>query len=185
MQRIDTHQHHIPPDYRKALQKAGIGEAGGRPVPGWSADDALHLMAQLDITTAILSVSAPATTMLPDRQDAAALARDLNDFSAQLVATQPDRFGFFATVPMPHLDESVAEVVRALDDLKADGVIVLANSSGVYLGQEGQDDLFAASDARSAAVFCRGSGGVPDGRRDTGGDRPHQRARIVPALRVR
>ena len=30
MLRIDTHHHMIPPDYRKALQKAGIADAGGR-----------------------------------------------------------------------------------------------------------------------------------------------------------
>ena len=54
---------------------------------------------------------------------------------------------------MPHIDESVAETVRALDDLKADGVVLLANNAGTYLGEEGQDDLFAALDARSAVVF--------------------------------
>jgi predicted TIM-barrel fold metal-dependent hydrolase len=37
--------------------------------------------------------------------------------------------------------------------LNADGVVLLANSAGVYLGQDGQDDLFAALDARSAVVF--------------------------------
>ena len=30
MLRIDTHHHLVPPDYRKALQKAGIDDAGGR-----------------------------------------------------------------------------------------------------------------------------------------------------------
>ena len=150
--RIDTHQHHVPPDYRKALRKAGIDDAGGRAIPDWSVDEALQTMADLDIATAILSVSAPATCFLP-KADAGALARDLNDYSAELVAAQPDRFGFFATVPMPHVDESVAEAIRALDDLEADGVVLLANHSGVYVGQEGQDDLFAALDARSAVVF--------------------------------
>jgi predicted TIM-barrel fold metal-dependent hydrolase len=153
MPRIDTHQHHIPPDYRKALQEAGIDEAGGRALPDWSADAALHTMAELDIATAILSVSTPGTSFLPNQADAAALARDLNDYSADLVTAHAERFGFFATIPMPHVDESTAEVVRALDELKADGVVLLANNSGVYLGQEGQDELFAALDARSAVVF--------------------------------
>ncbi|MGB8387982.1 amidohydrolase family protein [Mycobacterium sp.] len=153
MHRIDTHQHLIPPDYLKALQKAGIGEAGGRDIPEWSAESALQTMAALDIATAVVSVSTPGTILLPDPAEAAALARDLNDFSAALVAAHPDRFGFFATVPMPHVDKSVAEVVRALDELKADGVILLANSAGSYLGADGQDALFAALDARSAVAF--------------------------------
>ncbi|HLR99970.1 MAG TPA: amidohydrolase family protein [Mycolicibacillus parakoreensis] len=73
--------------------------------------------------------------------------------TAALVAAEPDRFGFFATAPMPHVEESVAEVIRALDDLNVDGVVLLANNSGTYLGQDGQDDLWAALDARSAVVF--------------------------------
>jgi predicted TIM-barrel fold metal-dependent hydrolase len=64
-----------------------------------------------------------------------------------------DRFGFFATIPMPHLDESAAEAVPALDDLKADGVVVLANNAGTYLGEGGQVELFATLDERAAVVF--------------------------------
>jgi len=153
MLRIDTHNHIIPPDYRKALRQAGIDDAGGRALPDWSADAALQTMAELGVGTAIVSVSTPGTTFLPDASDASALARDLNDYIADLVAAQRDRFGYFATVPMPHIDESVAEVVRALDQLTADGVVLLANNEGTYLGQGGQDALWAALDARSAVVF--------------------------------
>lgn len=151
--RIDTHHHMIPSDYRKALEKAGIGDAGGRALPEWSVEGSLQTMAELDVGTAILSVSAPGTTFLPNPADAAALASDVNDYAADITATHQRRLGFFATVPMPHVDEAVAEVVRALDDLKADGVVLLANHAGVYIGDEGQDDLFAALDSRSAVVF--------------------------------
>jgi predicted TIM-barrel fold metal-dependent hydrolase len=153
MPRIDTHHHMIPPDYRKALRRGGIDEAGGRALPDWSSEGSLQTMAELGVATAIVSVSTPGTTFLPNPADASALARDLNDYGAALIASAPERFGFFATVPMPHIDESVAETVRALDDLKADGVVLLANNDGTYLGQEGQDVLWAALDARSAVVF--------------------------------
>ncbi|HEX4558194.1 MAG TPA: amidohydrolase family protein [Mycobacterium sp.] len=151
--RIDTHHHMIPPDYRDVLCRAGIDAAGGRPLPEWSPDGSLQTMAELDVASAILSVSTPGTTVVPKRADAAALARDLNDFAANLVASAPDRFGFFATIPLPHIDESVAETVRALDDLKADGVVLLANNNGTYLGQDGQCALWEALDVRSALVF--------------------------------
>src|SRR5262249_9403344 len=141
------------PDYRKALEQAGISEAGGRALPDWSPESALQTMAELNIATAVLSISTPGTTFQPEPAYAAALARDLNDYTAELVAAQPDRFGFFATVPMPHVDASATEAIRALDDLSADGVVLLANNAGTYLGQDGQDDLFAALDARSAVVF--------------------------------
>lgn len=109
MSRIDTHHHIIPPDYRKALRKTGIDEAGGRALPDWSPEAALQTMAELDVATVIVSVSTPGTTFSPKPGDAAALVRDLNDHTADLVASQPDRLGFFATIPMPHVDASVAE----------------------------------------------------------------------------
>jgi 6-methylsalicylate decarboxylase len=153
MLRIDTHHHVIPPDYRKALDRAGLLEAGGRELPDWSVDGSLQAMVELNVGTAILSVSTPGTAFLPNPADATALARDVNDYVAELAAAQPDRFGFFATVPMPHVDSAVAETVRALDDLPADGVVLLANNAGTYVGEDGQDALFAALDERSAVVF--------------------------------
>ncbi|WAJ43222.1 amidohydrolase family protein [Mycobacterium sp. Aquia_216] len=153
MLRIDTHHHAIPSFYRDLLRKAGIDEAGGRAMPGWSPEASLATMAELGVATAILSVSTPGTTILTGPDDAATLARDINDYLADVVAAQRDRFGFFATIPMPHIKESVDGAVRSLDELHADGVVLLANSAGTYLGQEGQDDLFAALDARSAVVF--------------------------------
>jgi 6-methylsalicylate decarboxylase len=153
MSRIDTHNHVIPPDYRKVLRNAGIDDAGGRALPDWSVDAALEAMAELDVATAILSVSAPGTTILRAPADAAALARDTNDYVAAVVAAQPDRFGFFALLPMPHVPEAVEEAVRSLDELGADGVVLLANHAGRYVGEEGSDVLFAALDARSAVVF--------------------------------
>jgi 6-methylsalicylate decarboxylase len=112
MGRIDTHSHLIPPDYRDALRKAGIDDAGGRALPDWTPDLALEAMAELDVATGILSVSAPGTTFLSAAADAAALARDLNEYTTGVVAERPDRFGFFATIPMPHVEEAVSEVVR-------------------------------------------------------------------------
>lgn len=153
MLRIDTHHHAIPSEYRNLLRKAGIEEAGGREVPEWSPEGSAQAMSELAVGTAILSVSAPGTTFLPNPADAAALARDLNEHLAAVVAAQLDRFGFFATVPMPHVTESAEEAVRALDELHADGVILLANASGVYLGQDGQADLFSVLNARCAVVF--------------------------------
>lgn len=153
MPRIDTHHHAIPPFYRDLLLKNKIDEAGGRALPDWSPETSLQTMAELNVGTAILSVSTPGTAFLTSPADAVVLARDINDYLADLVQAQPDRFGFFATIPLPHVADSIGEVVRSLDDLNADGVVLLANNSGVYLGQDGQDDLFAALDARAAVVF--------------------------------
>ncbi|MGI9162646.1 MAG: amidohydrolase family protein [Mycobacterium sp.] len=159
MPRIDTHHHIFPPDYLTALASAGIQDSGGHPEPDWSEELMFEAMDQLDIATAIMSVSTPGVSFLPNPADAAALARDINDYSTALVASNPQRCGFFATIPTPHITESIAEAERALDDLHADGVVLLANSAGIYnsagtyLGEPGQEDLFACLDQRAAVVF--------------------------------
>ncbi|MFI8975164.1 amidohydrolase family protein [Nocardia asteroides] len=152
-ERIDVHQHVIPPVYREALRAHGIAAAGGRDLPDWTPEAALKLMASTRIGTAILSVSTPGTAFLDDPIQAVRLARQLNDYCAELTMRHPDRFGFFATLPMPDVTESATEAIRALDQLHADGVVLLGNSHGTYLGAEGQDQLFRTLDERAAVVL--------------------------------
>ncbi|MFE6981939.1 amidohydrolase family protein [Streptomyces griseus] len=152
-QRIDVHQHVVPDFYRDELAKAGITDAGGRALPAWSPKAVLELMDLLGTATSIVSVSTPGTGFLTAPADAAGLARRLNDHSAALISDHPGRFGFFATLPMPDADASATEAVRALDELRADGVTLLANSRGTYLGADGQDTLWRTLNDRGAVVF--------------------------------
>ena len=151
--RIDVHQHMLPPAYVKWLTKLGVDDAGGRALPEWSPEAALTLMDQIGTATAILSVSTPGTGPATTSAEAVRVAEEVNDFSAELVKDKPDRFGFFATLTLPHLDHALTETTRALDDLGADGVILLANTNGTYLGQPEQEPLFAELDRRGAVVF--------------------------------
>ncbi|WP_432087927.1 amidohydrolase family protein [Streptomyces sp. bgisy095] len=152
-QRIDVHQHVVPGFYRDELAKAGIADAGGRALPDWNPESALELMDLLGTATSILSVSTPGTGFLTAPAEAADLARRLNDHSAALVSDHPGRFGFFATLPMPDAGASAAEAARALDELRADGVTLLANNRGTYLGVDGQDALWRTLNDRGAVVF--------------------------------
>jgi predicted TIM-barrel fold metal-dependent hydrolase len=151
--RIDVHQHIVPPFYRDVLAKAGIADAGGRAMPAWSPDPALELMDLLGIATAIVSVSTPGVSFLTNPVAAENLARRLNDFAASLADDHPGRFGQFATLPMPDTRASAAEARRSLDELGADGVVLLANSRGTYLGGAGQDELWQTLDERRAVVL--------------------------------
>lgn len=149
---VDVHNHLIPDFYRTALDAAGIGQAGGRELPGWTPDAAVAHMDALGVATAIVSVSTPGTGFVKDPAQATALSRRLNDYSAQLTAERPDRFGWFATLALPDVASATAEARRSLD-AGADGVTLLANNRGVYVGSEGQDELFALLDERRAVVF--------------------------------
>ncbi|MBT2408796.1 MULTISPECIES: amidohydrolase family protein [unclassified Streptomyces] len=151
--RVDVHQHLLPPFYRDLLAKAGIAEVGGRALPDWSPEAALDVMDLLGTATAFLSVSTPGTAFLSDPGEAAELARRLNDFSASLPGDHPGRLGWFATLPMPDTAASCAEAERALDELGADGVTLLANHRGTYLGMDGQAALWRTLNERGAVVL--------------------------------
>jgi predicted TIM-barrel fold metal-dependent hydrolase len=64
------------------------------------------------------------------------LARQVNEYHAEIVKSRPDRFGQFACIPLTDVDGSVAEAVYALDELHADGVVLLSNAGGKYLGDK-------------------------------------------------
>ncbi|TQE29013.1 amidohydrolase [Streptomyces ipomoeae] len=151
--RIDVHQHLVPSLYHDALARAGVTDAGGRALPDWVPESALEAMDLLGTETALLSVSTPGTGFLTDEAEAADLARRLNGFSATLTAQHPGRFGWFATLPMPDVDASAEEAERALLELGADGVTLLANNQGAYLGADGQDALWRILDEHGAVVF--------------------------------
>lgn len=151
--RIDVHFHYLPGFYRQALADAGHGHPDGMPaIPEWSASSALATMNRLGVQTALLSVSSPGIHF-GDGSAALALARRINDEGARLKRAYPGRFGFFAITPLPDVDGAIAEAVRALDELGADGVSVETNHNGVYLGDERMEPFYQALHARKAAVF--------------------------------
>lgn len=153
--RIDTHQHIVPPEYAAWLEKHGV-LAGGLPIPAWSTEGALDLMDSAGIATGILSVSTPGVH-LGDDAEARAMARSVNEFAAAVVRAHPGRFGFFATVTLPDVDGAIAEAAYALDALGADGVVLLTNVRGVYLGDPLFDPLMEELDRRKAVVFVHPS----------------------------
>ena len=154
--RIDTHQHIVPPRYRRWLLDKGL-TAGGRAIPEWSAESALELMGDNRIDTAIVSVSTPGVEPAVDLDGGRSLARELNEFTAGVVADRPGRFGFFATLTLPDVDGALREAAYALDELGADGVVLLANSRGVYLGDPAFDPLLEELNRRGAVVFVHPS----------------------------
>ena len=148
--KIDTHAHYVPPAYRRYLEDEGF--FGGQATPAWSPEAALEEMATLGVETSVLSVARPGF-WFGNVERAAGMARHVNEYAADLVREQPTRFGLFAALPLPHLDSALREVEYAFDQLHCDGVILLANCDGVYLGDPRLDELMAELDRREAVVF--------------------------------
>lgn len=162
--RIDTHHHFVPAFYREWLAAKGV-DAGGLPVPDWSPEASLELMDAHGIDTAILSVSTPGVEP-GDVGEARDMARRLNEHAAELRRAHPGRFGFFATLTLPDVTGALEELAYAFDELGATGVVLHANSKGVYLGDPSFDALFDELQRRAAVVFVHPSelpGGVVPG----------------------
>ena len=80
----------------------------------------LRVMDENGITAAVASVSAPGI-WFNNAGLARRLARSCNDFAAQMAADHPQRFGFFAALPLPDVKASLAELSHAVDTLRCDG----------------------------------------------------------------
>ena len=151
--KIDVHAHYLPEVYRDALVAEGHARPDGIPaLPDWSEAQAIDAMDKLDVRLAILSISSPGVHF-GNADAAAALARAVNETGAQITATTPERFGFFAALPLPEIDASVAETRYALDHLGATGIGLLTNHRGMYLGDERLEPIFAEVAARNLVVF--------------------------------
>ncbi|PZQ65399.1 MAG: amidohydrolase [Phenylobacterium zucineum] len=151
--RIDVHAHFLPAVYAEALDRAGLLTVdGGMPVPAWSADAAIEMMDRQQIATAMISLSSPSTHFLPPHERVG-LVREVNRAGAALMAAHPGRFGFFATLPMPDVEASLAEMRHAFDVLGVDGVILETNIDGAYLGAPAFAPVFAELNRRRATLF--------------------------------
>jgi predicted TIM-barrel fold metal-dependent hydrolase len=151
--RIDVHAHFLPEVYVQALDRAGLKTLdGGFPVPRWSAEAAIEMMDRQEIATAMVSLSSPSAHFLPTAERPRLVA-EVNNAGAELMQNHPGRFGYFATLPMPDVAASLAELRRAFDELGADGVVLQTNTDGVYLGAAAFAPIFAELNRRKATLF--------------------------------
>ena len=152
-QRIDVHAHFLPEKYRSALAAAGHSKPSGMPgIPSWSVDQHIAMMDRNGIAASVLSISAPGLHFGDDAA-ARALARHVNEEGAKATQAHPQRFGMFASLPLPDVDGSLQELAYAFDVLHADGVVLESNHHGIYLGDRRLEPVFAELHRRKAKIF--------------------------------
>ncbi|MGE5538202.1 MAG: amidohydrolase family protein [Gemmatimonas sp.] len=150
--RINVHHHFLPPAYMKAIEgKLAMGR-GRQHAGAWSPAVDVEQMDAAGIALSIASVSIPGI-WFGDVDLARRLARDWNEYAANVVRAQPERFGFFAAVAPPDVDGSLVEIAYALDVLGADGIALMSSYDGRWLGDTSFRPVLDELNRRKAVVF--------------------------------
>ena len=151
--RIDFHHHMMPPAYmQEAKQFVVAASTGIVSDMTWSPEMSLAKMDAAGIDAAVLTMATPGV-WFGDRRQAERLSRVCAEFGAETKARWPRRFGYFAPLPLPNVEDSLATIDRAFDDLDADGICLLSSYGDTWLGDPAFDRVFDALDRRKAIVF--------------------------------
>ncbi len=149
--RIDVHTHLIPPFWAEELKTHG-GDPSGWGAPEWSPEQLLRFMDEEGIAVSVLSLTAPGVEGW--KGDARIdMTRRVNDYGAKLMTENPKRFGYFATLPLPDVTATLAEIERSYDELHVDGITLHSNYDDIYLADPRFDPVWEELARRSATIF--------------------------------
>jgi 6-methylsalicylate decarboxylase len=182
--RIDVHHHIAPPSWMAAMDVIGRSDF---PLSNWSVQKTLEDMDKGGVETAITSPTTPQVTPLGQKA-AVRIAREANEFAKKMMADHPGRFGVFATLPLPHLDDSLKEIAYAFDTLKVDGVGIMTSYGDKWLGHPSFDPVWEELNRRKATVYTHPTSanccanlvqGVPDYMVEFGTDTTRSIASLI------
>ena len=152
--RIDVHHHISAPTWLDAVKSM---KKDNPPMANWSVQKTLDDMDKGGVATAITSPTTPQVTGL-DAARAARVARESNEYAKKLESDHPGRFGTFAMLPFPHIDECLKEIAYAFDTLKVDGVGCMTSYGDKWLGYPEFEPVWAELNRRKATVYTHPTG---------------------------
>ncbi len=112
----------------------------------------IHDMDQTGIAKQILSLTAPGVQIF-DAPTAVALARSSNDFLADAIRKNPDRFAGLAAIAPQDPPAAAKELERAVKTLGLKGAIINSHTRGEYLDDEKFWPIFEAAEALKVPVY--------------------------------
>ena len=146
---IDVHHHVSAPNFVAALVKHKLGE---RPMLDWTPSRSIENMDRAGVALSVTSITTPGV-WFGDRDEAKRLARECNEYGAKLRTDFPGRFGFFASLPLPNVDDSLKEIEYAFDHLRADGIGVMTSFADKWLGDESLRPVMEELNRRKAILY--------------------------------
>ena len=165
----DVHAHYIPQAFSDFMgdrfsPRVGVPTRTGiarHPVSDSQADiqGRLELMDAAGVETQILSPHHP--PYLPDEAECVQALHLLNDGYADLARRYPGRIASYVMLPLPHIDASLREMERGLDQLGCVGVNMNISCLGRSIAEtQIRTDLCRDEPARRGPL--RASGGNRD-----------------------
>ncbi|HVQ89910.1 MAG TPA: amidohydrolase family protein [Mycobacteriales bacterium] len=159
--RIDVHAHLWTDEYLDLVESFGLDAHAQRGVgAGASPRELAARFAVMDsagVDQQVLSVS-PLVPQFTEAAPAVRAARLANDGYAEFVERYPQRFSAFAALPLPHLDETLKELARGLDDLEMVGATVTTDVLGASLADASLAPLWAELDRRGTVLYIHPTG---------------------------
>jgi len=143
----DIHAHHAPAGLSRASDPAKVLVATRYP----PFEARLELMDKAGVGRQILSCTAP--TYLDDPLEARAKVQTINDELSARCAENPTRFGFWASLPLPHVEESLREIERIWNRPGAVGVYMGCSCQGGSIARAAFDPIYADLECRRGTVF--------------------------------
>ena len=150
--RIDLHHHFLPQDYMRAERERSSATHGNTDLFSWTPEKSIAEMDKAGIAFAFASTSTPGV-WYGDVDLGRRLARQWTDAAVEAIGKYPDRFGLFAPLPLPDTEGSLAQIEYALDEAGADGLGLLANFEGKWLGDQSFWPVMEELDRRAAVVY--------------------------------
>ena len=173
---IDVHAHYVPPTILEEIDEraAQFGLSVVRHPPSCTCalhfnyglkirpffpkliepvSDRIAAMEKQGVTRQVLSCWADIFAYGLPLQKAAKWHRFLNEHLAKLCAGNPNQFSLLASVPLPHPQESAAELEYAVRELGAVGAVLAANVEGTNLGEFDLDAFWQKVVELNVGVF--------------------------------
>lgn len=139
---IDVHHHIISREMQRKQKELGMEIPSF--MPKWTPEIGLEKMGVADISFSFLS--APSDLTFIDQPSANTLARKMNEELASYAQQYPEKYGAFATLPLPNPEAALEETIYALDILGLDGVAMLSSYQGKYLSHPDYAELLSELD---------------------------------------
>ncbi|HLF77444.1 MAG TPA: amidohydrolase family protein [Dehalococcoidia bacterium] len=153
---VDAHAHYHPAAFNEAIAQIN----GNRGFPGQPDTDdeghiqtRLEMMAQAGVGMQVLSPAAGRAPYSAIEDLAVRAAKVGNDLNAALVQRYPDEFKAFVSLPLPHINESLKELARGMDQLGMIGVNMHISALDRSVAEDEYLPIYEEMNRRNGVIF--------------------------------